>query len=255
MNDGAVPESTQRAPSRISSAALIALLAVTSSGLVTGCSSIGTDQPFSYRKTRNNPGPEQVLTYSYTRAGATNDRPFFKEAYATAGPDTEHIRNRILYELMGLVDDYYFRYTRQLRAGIAGKGIFTDSLGIATSLASTAAGGEQVKTILSAISTGVQGVSKSIDANALLGSTVEAIRLQMDATRSSVATEIITKIKEQGVAEYPLEAGLRDIVRYHDAGTITSGVAALSQESARGKQAAEKVEKEKAANIKAIKEL
>ena len=208
---------------------------------LTGCSNLGADQAFTYRRTRENRQPEQVLTYSYDRNRTVGRQLFFKDAYEAAASDAaarRGVRNRILYELMGAVDDHYFRYTRQLRAGMAGKGVFSDSLGIATSLASTAAGGQQLKTVLSAISTGVQGVSQSIDANALMGSTVEAIRLQMDATRAAVGAEMITKMGQTD-GDYPLEAGLRDIIRYYDAGTVTSGVAGLSRASGKQKTDAE----------------
>lgn len=220
------------------------------------CSGLGANQAFSYRKTRDNPNPGLVLTYSYGQPRAREGQEFFKTAYknAISEADARRVRNRILYELMGMVDDHYFRYTVQLRAGIAGKGVLTDSLGIATSLAATAAGGEQLKTILSAISTAAQGINKSIDANLLVGSTVEAIRLQMDATRAAVAAEMIEKMKGQGDADYPLEAGLRDIVRYYDAGTVTSGVAGLSRAS--GKQKADSEDRQRAASgVEKIPEL
>jgi hypothetical protein len=243
--------------------------------LSSGCSTFGAHQAFTYRKECGNQHPEQVLTFQYDRAAPADRRPFFKDAYEhpagfasserltskdADGNDVTIllsargvVRNRILYELMGMVDDYYFRYTDELRSDIAGKGIFSDTLGLATSLAATAAGGQQLKTVLSAISTAAQGVSKSIDANVLLGSSVQAIRLQMDAARSDLAAEMILKMKQQDAGEYPLEAGLRDIVRYYDAGTLTSGVAALSKESGKKKIESETKEKARATNTEISK--
>src|SRR5581483_467505 len=226
---------------------LIAVAMISYAAFSTGCSTAGAHQAFTYRKMHSNPHPEKVLTYSYDPAQSTPAQPFFKAAYAGSGYSNS-VRNRILYELMGMVDDYYYRYTFELRADISGKNIFTDTLGLGTSLASTAAGAKELKTVLSAISTAAQGVSKSIDSNVLLGNTIQAVRLQMDAARADIATEMIKKMKEQGTTEYPLEAGLRDIIRYYDAGTLTSGLANLSKESGKDKANAEAKQKAKATN-------
>jgi len=205
----------------------------------TGCSSAGAYQAFTYRKTGFKDASAKVLTFSYDPSDTA--RPFFKDQYNNSPNEDarKEIRNRIMYELMGMVDDYYFRYTFELRRDISSKGVLADTAGIATSLAATAVGANDIKTVLSAISTGVQGFSKSIDSNVLLGNTVQAIRLQMDATRADIATEIITNLKTESCTDYPLEAGLRDIIRYYDAGTLTSGLATLAKDAGTKKAVAE----------------
>ena len=213
-------------------------------GALAGCSTFGAHQAFTYRKTYGNSNPERVLTYSYDPNFENQNRPFFKKVYAAppANETQQQVRNRILYELMGVIDDYYFQYTKEMRRDVSSKGLLVDTAGLATSIASTAAGANEVKTILSAISSSVQGLSKAIDSNVLLGNTVQAIRLQMDAGRASVADEIIKKM-EKDTTSYPLEAGLRDIVRYYDAGTLTSGLATLTKEAGSNKETAEAAEK------------
>lgn len=228
--------------------AILTLCVLPLCGTLSSCSTFGAHQAFTYRKTHDNSDPNKVLTYSYDDVAASN---YFKTLYGSAtGDGQKQVRNRILYELMGMVDDYYYQYTASLRRDISGKGILVDTAALATSIGSTAAGAKELKTVLSAISSGVQGVSKSIDANVLLGNTIQAIRLQMDGTRADIATEMITNMKQQGCAEYPLEAGLRDIIRYYDAGTLTSGVAGLSKDAGVKKNTAEK-EQSKAATTKA----
>jgi hypothetical protein len=210
---------------------------------ISGCSTFGAHQAFTYRKTGSNTDPSRVFTYSYDSYDQQDPtRPYFKQAYnaAPGAAAQQLVRNRILYELMGVVDDYYYYYTTALRRDISGKGIIVDTAALATSIASTAAGGKELKTVLSAVSSSVQGISKSIDANVLLGNTVQAIRLQMDGARTDIATEMIKKMKDQNCIDYPLEAGLRDIVRYYDAGTLTSGVASLSKDAGVKKNEAEK---------------
>jgi hypothetical protein len=219
-----------------------------------GCSTFGAYQAFTYRKTRANENPSKVFTYTYDpqQAPTTPNQQYFKDAYTNppAGQTQKLVRNRILYELMGMVDDYYYSYTAALRRDVSGKGIIVDTTALATSIASTAAGGKELKTVLSAISSSVQGISKSIDANVLLGNTVQAIRLQMDGTRADLAAEMIKNMKALDCTDYPLEAGLRDIVRYYDAGTLTSGVASLSKDAGVKKENAEK-KQTKAAGTKA----
>lgn len=234
---------------RLTGGQLGPLLSLMAAGALTSCASFGSHQAFTFRKTFAHPDPTAVLTYSYDRSHTKPSQPFFKEAYEhpLTGESQRAVRNRILYELMGVVDDHYFSFTRVMRSGSIGKGILTDTLGVATSLASTAAGGNEIKTILSAISTGTQGVSKSIDSNVLMGSTLEAIRLQMDSARADIATVIIGKIKNQNTFDYPLEAGLRDIITYYDAGTLTNGLAALSKEAGKKKSKSQEQEAEAAA--------
>jgi hypothetical protein len=80
---------------------------------------------------------------------------------------------------------------------------------------------------------------------------VEAIRLQMDASRATVASEMISKMTDKSDSDYPLEAGLRDIIRYYDAGNVTSGVAGLSEASGKQKQNAQAAEAKSAGVEKA----
>ena len=87
-----------------------------------------------------------------------------------------------------MVDDYYCQYTTELRRDVSGKGILLDTRALATSIASTAAGANELKTVLSAISSSVQGLSKSIDANVLLGNTLRARTI-------SKPPEILRKLK------------------------------------------------------------
>jgi hypothetical protein len=220
-------------------------LLVLSAALLSACSTAGPHQSFTYRKTWSANDPSKVLTYRYTPVvvvakssdTATPTQDYFKDAYKTAveaGKGRE-VRNRILFELMGMVDDYYYRYTINLRDDVIGKNLAVSLAGIGTSFAATLAGGEQMKTVLAAVSTGVQTFSTAIDKEVFLDHTVQAIRFQMDANRSTIAAEMLPKMTAQP-DDYPLEAGLRDIVRYYDAGTVTSALSTLSANAAKDKE-------------------
>lgn len=207
---------------------------------VAACSTAGPKQPFTYRKTWSANQPKRILTYSYLPPG-TQEQPYFKTAFEKAKKEGEgrEVRNQILFELMGMVDDYYYKNTVNLRDTVIGKNLFVSLTGIGTSLAASLAGGEQMKTVLSAISTGVQTFNASIDKEVFLNNTVQAVRFQMDANRATVAKEMATKM-EGGAANYPLEAGLRDIIAYYDAGTVTSALSSLAAQAADKKRTEER---------------
>lgn len=212
-------------------------------GLFVACSTTGPHQPFTYRKTWSTNNPSQILTYRYTPiTGQRNvddsgsGKIYFKTAYqeACASGNGREVRNRILFELMGMVDDYYYRYTINLRSDVIGKNLLVNLSGIGTSFAASLVGGEQIKTVLSAISTGIQTFSTAIDKEVFMDNTVQALRFQMDANRAGIATQMFEKMGD-GTAAYPLEAGLRDIIRYYDAGTLTSALSSLSAKAAKEK--------------------
>jgi hypothetical protein len=137
------------------------------------------------------------------------------------------VRNQILYELMGVIDDYYGAYTDRQLGLENNKNLFADVFALGTSAASTAAGGEQLKTVLSAISTGVQGGSSDIDKDVFQKASLQAVKESMDTARHEVAIRIYLKMRNDEFA-YPLEAALRDVIRYYYAGTLTAGLEQLS---------------------------
>lgn len=212
--------------------------------LLSACSMGGPKQPFTYRKTWSGNQPAKILSFRYNAESTQVDaRPYFKDAYADApaGEERREVRNRILFELMGMVDDYYYKNTVNLRDTVIGKNLLTELAGIGTSFAAALTGGEQMKTVLSAISTGIQTFNTAVDKEVFLNTSVQAIRFQMDASRADIATQILKKMKA-GTADYPLESGLRDIIAYYDAGTVTAGLTALAAKAAESKANADSTE-------------
>lgn len=222
--------------------------------LLSGCSTLGPHQPFSLRKRTPGPGEASVLTYSYTEPVAPG-RVYFKTAYdSSSGDEQQVIRNRILFELMGMIDDYYYRYTVSLRGDVIGKNLFASLAGIGTTFAATLAGGEQIKTVLAAISTGIQTFNTAVDKEIFLNQTMQAIRFQMDANRQTIAADMFEKMKASTVG-YPIEAGLRDIIAYYDAGTVTSALTAISAKAASDQAAATQAAAEQAKTLSGLKKL
>lgn len=214
---------------------------------LTSCSLAGPKQPFTYRKTWSANDPNLILTYRYTQDPSGDNRsvtqPYFKDAYlaALAGGSERGraVRNSILFELMGMIDDYYYKNTVNLRDTVIGKNLLVSLAGIGTSFAASLAGGEQIKTVLSAVSTGIQTFNTAVDKEVFLNTSVQAIRFQMDASRAAIAERIALKMTGSPAA-YPLEAGLQDIIAYYDAGTVTAGLTALAAKAAEEKETKER---------------
>jgi hypothetical protein len=99
---------------------LLSILTIALFCCPSACSTFGFKEVFNYRQP-----PGNVLTYSYVRGDAkANGLTFFKDAYQQVEADRDKqkaVRNRILYELMGVVDDYYYRWAVNSGATSPGK--------------------------------------------------------------------------------------------------------------------------------------
>jgi hypothetical protein len=165
-------------------------------------------------------------TYKYAESEATDPR-FFLTAYEGAGTNKHEVRNRIIVELMGLIDDNYGEFERALSATARGKnfGVSTASIAL-TGVASFASGG--TANVLAAIDTALKGISSSVDKDLLAGKATEALVYQMRANRSKRQQSIYESMKES-VIDYPLEFGLRDLINYFNEGSVTFALVSLTQ--------------------------
>jgi len=176
-------------------------------------------------------------TYDYVNPYAGNH---FRKQYRCAD-DRAAERNRILYELMGIIDDDFSKFERDLRSDRAYKDVLVAWTSISlTGVASLATTG--VANILAAVDTGLKGANEAVDRNAFREKGPELLINTMRAQRARVAKNIYERMRETD-AQYPLEAGLRDVVHYYHAGFVTAALAALAEETAK-----DAAESEKAAN-------
>jgi len=165
-------------------------------------------------------------TYKYAESEASDPR-FFLTAYERADADKMEVRNRIIVELMGLIDDNYGEFERALSATTRGKNFGVSATSIAlTGVASFASGG--TANVLAAVDTALKGVSSSVDKDLLAGKATEALVYQMRANRSKRHQSIYESMKESTV-DYPLEFGLRDLINYFNEGSVTFALVSLTQ--------------------------
>lgn len=103
-------------------------------------------------------------------------------------------------------------------------------LGLST--ASTISTVNNVKTILSAILTGVKGSRLSIDKNFFREKTTEIIVSKMRASRDYTKNEIIKKMSHFDAKGYNFEEAWVDLLEFYYAGTLQGGIQALANEAA-----------------------
>lgn len=201
---------------------ITATLIVTAS-LMSACAT--ENEPLNHRtRPPTNIGVPQSFKY------ATDDsstRPYFLTAYEEAGLRKVEVRNRILIELMGLIDNNYGQFERELSATSRGKnfGVSSTSL-VLTGIASFASGG--AANVLAAVDTALKGISTAVDKDLLAGKATEALVYQMQANRSK-RQELIFRSMKSDEVEYPLEFGLRDLINYFNEGSVTFALVSMTQ--------------------------
>jgi hypothetical protein len=193
----------------------------------TGCSTAGATKPELLNAKR-------LSAFDYTH---TNSPRYYRTAYdrATTEPDRQSARNQVLSDLMSTIDYNYHNYEIALRGDKTVKDTAADVVTLGLTAAATAAGGVEIKTILSAIATGVVGVNTSLDKNVFQNNTVQALQLEMRSLRAEREKILITGMGSTDKV-YPLESGIRDVIAYYYDGTVTDALMGLVQTAGSGAQ-------------------
>ena len=168
------------------------------------------------------------VTYTYADPA---DENYFLNGYDSLPLDKKQVkRNQVIEELMGLIDDDFEQFTRRLRAGKVAKNLMVKIASIALTGAAPFSSGPAAKA-LAGIDTGLKAASEAVDVEAWNKQVPEILINTMQAERAKVATDINTMMKKK-VAEYSMQAAIRDLIRYRNAGHITPALAALARQAA-----------------------
>lgn len=133
------------------------------------------------------------------------------------------VRNDIIDERILEIDTQFHRFELTLSQQGIGVGVGTDWVQLAISAATATVGGEALKSVLGAVSTGLTGAKVSLDKHAFFDKTLPALVAQMVAEREKIRANI-ERSKQLPVAEYTLFAALSDLRRLMRAGTILGGI-------------------------------
>jgi len=182
-----------------------------------GCTGIRATKPALISATR-------LPSFNYTGSRATN---YYLAVYNNAAPTEKvKVRNAILNDLMTVIDFNYHEFEVQLRSEKVLKNTTADIVTLGLTAASTAVGGAEAKTILSAIATGVVGANTALDKNVFQNNTVEALELEMRSLRALKEQDLINGMADTD-AHYPLQSGIRDVIAYYYAGSLTDAMLGL----------------------------
>lgn len=165
---------------------------------------------------------QEILNYSVEQVTAEDQRGF---------------RNRVIDHYMGEIDRHYERYSQKL----FNEGIQT-ALGFDTAiigLSSTAALFEDAANDLATVISAFAGTQAAINKNLFFERTLPALIVTMDAERTKVETEIIQR-KTLPMADYTLEAAIRDLRRYQQAGTLMRSVTKVTETASISRDDAER---------------
>ncbi len=153
---------------------------------------------------------------------------------AASGEAKKRARNDILDELMWLADDYYGQMTMELRNNNAWRQTLFDAAKLGLGAAGSVVGDAELKAILAATGTAVQGLNSSIDKNFYAQQSVEAIVAAMDSQRAEDKKLLVAGIAQfaDQTPPYPLSQGLLDVQKYALDTTLSHALIALSQKAA-----------------------
>ena len=169
-----------------------------------------------------------------------NDWPKVIDEYEHADAASRQTkRDRIVEDLLTLVDTKYYDFRRSLYTGRAVTDLGFDLTNLGLSFAATISGGEQTKTILSALIAGVTGTKLAVNENLFTNKTSLAIITKMDAMRTAQRLKIETQL-DRNAQEYPLHSALKDVADYYDAGTVITALTAITETASQEKAVAQK---------------
>ncbi len=156
--------------------------------------------------------------------------------------NAQNIRNEVLDNSIGLIDSAYGVYIRDIRKNRSIGEFFADLVQLGGSTAGGIVNGERALQIIGVALTGFNGGRKSASLNFYDEKTTSILIKRMDASRSQILSEIKQNQQKStvGNGSYSFDAGLDDIVRYFDAGTMNRAFTELDKQVSVDARIAEK---------------
>jgi hypothetical protein len=143
-------------------------------------------------------------------------------------PKAQNLRNQIAYRVMGGIEASYQRFESSLTTQRAGFETGSDAIQLGMTAATTLVGAGDVKDILAASLSAVEGTRLSIDKNFFREKTTESLISQMRASRNTKKAQIITSLGNRDVTSYPWDAVWPDLVDLYYAGTVPSALVEIA---------------------------
>ena len=139
------------------------------------------------------------------------------------------IRNRVLDNGIGLIDSAYGVYIRNVREKRSVGAFLADLTEVGASTAIGITNGERAIQVIGVALTGFRAGRKSAQLNFFDDKTTSVLIKRMDASRSQVLGEIRQQ-QQRSTAQYFFDAGLTDLIRYFDVGTLNRAFTELDKQ-------------------------
>ena len=150
------------------------------------------------------------------------------------------LRDQIVYRTLADIESTYGRFEVQLTTSRATESVLADTAQLGITAATTVVSASDVKDILAASLSGLQGTQLSIDKNFFREKTTESLISQMRADRKNLEAQIVSRLAAQDVipttdpttkaniAAYSLDAAWIDVTQYYYAGTVPSALVSIA---------------------------
>ena len=150
------------------------------------------------------------------------------------------LRDQIVYRTLADIESTYGRFEVQLTTSRATESVLADTAQLGITAAITVVSASDVKDILAASLSGLQGTQLSIDKNFFREKTTESLISQMRADRKNLEAQIVSRLAAQDVipttdpttkaniAAYSLDAAWIDVTQYYNAGTVPSALVSIA---------------------------
>ena len=152
------------------------------------------------------------------------------EATAKLNKKKKESRNQFISQRLTLINIQYIKFIRQFALDKAQLDSAIDITTIGVGLAVTLVGGESVKAILGAVSTGLTGTKVTIDKNFFQEETVPVLITAMNAERKKALVPIL-RGRGQTLDVYSFEQALSDLHIYYQAGTFLGALQSIQKDS------------------------
>jgi hypothetical protein len=149
---------------------------------------------------------------------------------AIENPSNENSRNDLLSQAQTIIDIRYSQFINGTESERKGKEFISDFVELSMNLAGAAVGSAGTKTILAAISAGVNGINGSIDKTYFYEKTFPSLVAQMNADRK-VALLRIEKGKGESLSAYSWSQATYDLIDYYNAGTLFSATSSIQKDA------------------------
>lgn len=164
----------------------------------------------------------------------------YKAAMESEGTKTKAraIRDQIVEKMMTHIAHYHEGQADDVFEISAGLETFFDLAALAFGSTAAVTGTEVAKSALGAAAAGMIGTKSALSRNVLADQTKFAILDHMSAIRFRKAASITTKLKAHDADAYSLEAAVRDLYEYFNAGSLKEAVTELAKAAQVSKQLA-----------------